>query len=148
MSDVHAPAVPVRRRHYVLRDLAGGRGRAVCSALSAHDSAADYRVVMSPAEFEPDWPAALLFFVGQDVHQGRTTLFAEIGRFRAQLGQLPAALLTDSDDEAFLKSCYAEGISQVLQTSLPVSSIILSLEMIAHGHAFVPVRLLISARPI
>ena len=120
----------------------------MCSALSAHDSAADYRVVMSPAELEPEWPeaSALLFFVGRDVHQGRTRLFGEISRFRAKLGHLPAALLTDSADSTFLRSCYAEGISQVLQTNLSVKSIILSLQMIAHEHAFVPVQLLISAR--
>ena len=122
----------------------------MCSALSANDVAADYHVVISSAELQSDChsASALLFFAGQDAAQGQRTLFTEVSGFRAKLGHLPAALLTDSDDETFLKSCYAEGISQVLQTSLPVSSIILSLEMIAHEHAFVPVRLLISARPM
>lgn len=147
MTDVLAPATFVRRRLYLLRDLADGRGDAVWSALSAHDLAAEYRVVISLSQSQPDWVAAtgLLFFVTQEVAQGPSTLFTQARAFLSEFGPVPIALITDSDDARFLKSCYAHGISQVLQTTLSMSVIVHSLQLIAHGRAFVPVRLLRSA---
>ncbi len=146
MSDVHAPALPARRRLYLFNDLTDGAGQAICSTLSAHDLAAEYRMVTSPAERQANWRAAsaLLFFVSQDVPHGRETVFTEVDTCLAEVGPLPAALLTNSKDPMFLKSCYSHGISQVLQTSLSVSTIVQSLRLIAHGHAFVPIRLLIT----